>query len=48
MNVVKMAILLKTAYRINAISIKIPRQFFPEIEMIIFRFISYRNNTKNS
>jgi hypothetical protein len=47
-NIVKMATLLKTTYRINAISIKISMQFFPELEMIIFSFTPYENNKKNS
>jgi hypothetical protein len=38
-NIVNMAIFLKSIYRFNAISIKIPIQFFIEFEREISKFI---------
>ena len=44
-NIVKMVVLSKATYRFNAISIKIPTQFFTDLEREIFYFI-WKNKNK--
>jgi hypothetical protein len=47
-NIVKMAILPNTVYRFNAIPIKIPTQFFNELERALCKFIWNNKKTYDS
>ena len=47
-DMVKMSIMLKIIYRLNAILIKIPTQFLKESEIAILNFISNKKITQDS
>jgi hypothetical protein len=47
-NIVKLAILLKAIYRFNVIAIKIPTQFFIDLERTILKFNWYNKKLRIS
>ena len=47
-NIVKLTMLLKSIYRFNAIPVKIPTQFFIDLERAICKFIWNNNNNKKN
>ena len=47
-NIVKMSILVKAVYRVNAIRIKLPMVFFTELEQIVSQIVWKHKKTSNS